>query len=349
MTVNTVNNKIYIGVHITEKPYEFDNYYGCGINGTSSYWFKHPKYPFQKACKKYGLKCFKRYTLAVFDSYEEALQEEKKLVNEQFIKRPDVYNVALGGGSGLIPSTEVEVFQYSLDGVLINSYRSKQDAARKNSTSFQNIHYAILNKTEFNNSYWTEYKTGNLLLNSFKKKQNNTIYVYDSNGNFESAFTSITQFAKKHDVVLSVAQRALKMQTKCGNKFLSKEKVDKFVPETKKRIRHKIIYRYSKEGNFIDKMTFSEAKSLLKTSYTKLHKALSEHYQCCGYFWDYEQKPNLEIKNKKVKIGQYDLKGNLIKIWNSYRECEKEYSNMRFVLNGTRTQTKGFTFKRLEN
>ena len=25
MTVNTVNNKIYVGVHITETPYEFDN------------------------------------------------------------------------------------------------------------------------------------------------------------------------------------------------------------------------------------------------------------------------------------------------------------------------------------
>ena len=27
LTVNTVNNKIYIGIHITNKPYEFDGYY----------------------------------------------------------------------------------------------------------------------------------------------------------------------------------------------------------------------------------------------------------------------------------------------------------------------------------
>lgn len=37
LTINTQNNKIYIGVHITNTPYEFDNYYGCGITGTSSY------------------------------------------------------------------------------------------------------------------------------------------------------------------------------------------------------------------------------------------------------------------------------------------------------------------------
>lgn len=37
LTVNTVNNKIYVGIHITNKPFEFDGYYGNGITGTSSY------------------------------------------------------------------------------------------------------------------------------------------------------------------------------------------------------------------------------------------------------------------------------------------------------------------------
>ena len=124
MTVNTVNNKIYVGIHITNDPYKFDNYYGCGINGTSSYWFKHPKYPFQKACKKYGLKAFKRYTLFVFDNYEDARKMEATIVNEEFLKRPDVYNIALGGGSGLIPSTEIEIHSYDSDGNYVASYRS---------------------------------------------------------------------------------------------------------------------------------------------------------------------------------------------------------------------------------
>lgn len=48
---------------------------------------------------------------------------------------------------------------------------------------------------------------------------------------------------------------------------------------------------------------------------------------------------------KTVYIEQYDLNGNLVKIWPSYRACQKEYSLLRHVLNGTRSQTKGFTFK----
>ena len=33
-TRNIVNNKIYIGVHHTTTPYEFDNYLGCGVIST---------------------------------------------------------------------------------------------------------------------------------------------------------------------------------------------------------------------------------------------------------------------------------------------------------------------------
>lgn len=153
LTVNTVNNKIYIGVHITENPYKFDNYYGCGITGTSCYHFKHPKTPFQLACKKYGLNVFKRYTLAVFDTYEDALAMERIIVNEKFIKRPDVYNTALGGGNGLVPSVEIEVHQYDLDGKYLKSYRSYSDAARKNDVSYPSILSAVQIKGICKNSY----------------------------------------------------------------------------------------------------------------------------------------------------------------------------------------------------
>ena len=146
MTINLKNNKIYIGVHITQEPYTFDGYLGCGISGTSSYRFKHPKTPFQRACKKYGLDAFKRYTLYVFDSYEEALQKEKEIVNEKFLQRPDVYNVAVGGGAGLVPSQEIEVHKYNLKGEYLETYRSYSEAARKNHTTHQSIRAAIIGK-----------------------------------------------------------------------------------------------------------------------------------------------------------------------------------------------------------
>ena len=63
-----------------------------------------------------------------FDTYEEALQKEREIVNESFLQRPDVYNIALGGGSGLVTSTEIEVHRYDLNGNYIESYRSYSDA-----------------------------------------------------------------------------------------------------------------------------------------------------------------------------------------------------------------------------
>lgn len=49
--------------------------------------------------------------------------------------------------------------------------------------------------------------------------------------------------------------------------------------------------------------------------------------------------------NESRKIAQYDLEGNLIKIWVSVAECRKEFSKCIDVAKGLRNKTKGFTFK----
>ena len=347
MTVNTVNNKIYIGVHITETPYEFDGYYGNGITGTSCYWFKHPKYPFQKACKKYGLKAFKRYTLVVFDTYEEALKLEKIVVNEQFLKRTDVYNVAIGGGSGLIPSVEKPVYQYSLNGDFIKEYRSISDASRKLQTSVSNIISAIQLKGISADSYWSFNKTQKLNLDYCIKKASKPVYLYNSRGEYIESFDSISECARKLEVNTSVILRAIKKQNKCSKYYLSFDKVDKFIKETKQRKRHTGLYQYSLDGKYIQYMEYTDIKKLCGEDYKKLHNAVKDQYSCCGFLWSSKKVEKLKACKQcnKKQIEQYDLNGNLIKIWDSYRECSKEFSNLRYVLNGARSNTKGFYFK----
>lgn len=44
-------------------------------------------------------------------------------------------------------------------------------------------------------------------------------------------------------------------------------------------------------------------------------------------------------------VYQYDLNGNLIKVWNSVRDCRKEFGNVSRVLSGKAKQCKGYTFK----
>ena len=130
-TINTVNNKIYIGVHSTETPDTFDGYIGNGVNIYRPATYLNPKTPFQYAVRKYGIKVFHRSVIASFDSEKEAYDLEKTLVNEEFIKRSDVYNLALGGRINVINSIpKKEVYMYDLDGNYIRSFNGTNEAAR---------------------------------------------------------------------------------------------------------------------------------------------------------------------------------------------------------------------------
>lgn len=55
--------------------------------------------------------------------------------------------------------------------------------------------------------------------------------------------------------------------------------------------------------------------------------------------------PCKAVTNHGKKIGQYDKEGNLIKIYNTVRECRKDFGNVSKVLKGLVAHCKGYTFK----
>lgn len=84
-TTNIVNGKIYIGKHETTDPN--DSYLGSGTL-------------LKLAIKKYGKQNFKKDILFLCDSQIEMYQKEIELVNEDFVKRQDTYNLKVGGNGG---------------------------------------------------------------------------------------------------------------------------------------------------------------------------------------------------------------------------------------------------------
>lgn len=84
-TTNTVNNKIYVGCHITNNL--DDGYIGSGLI-------------LQKAIEKYGKDKFKREILFDLPNEDEMFDMEKDIVNEEFIARLDTYNLTVGGREG---------------------------------------------------------------------------------------------------------------------------------------------------------------------------------------------------------------------------------------------------------
>lgn len=82
---NTVNGKIYVGVHKTDNL--DDGYMGSGKVIVS-------------AIKKYGRDNFTRVILEQFDDSVTMYAREKEVVNEEFILREDTYNLRRGGFGG---------------------------------------------------------------------------------------------------------------------------------------------------------------------------------------------------------------------------------------------------------
>lgn len=79
---NTVNGKIYVGVHKTKNLN--DGYMGSGTS-------------LLRAQKKYGIEHFVKDILEWFSSKDEMFAREKELVTEEFALRADVYNIIPGG------------------------------------------------------------------------------------------------------------------------------------------------------------------------------------------------------------------------------------------------------------
>lgn len=82
---NIINDKIYVGKHSTENI--DDGYMGSG------------KY-ISAAIKKHGLENFRKRIIKQFETAKEALEFERQLVNEEFVKDVRTYNLSLGGKGG---------------------------------------------------------------------------------------------------------------------------------------------------------------------------------------------------------------------------------------------------------
>jgi hypothetical protein len=85
-TTNLINGREYIGKHYQESdPFIFDGYLGSGT-------------AIKSAIQKYGKTNFKRETLFVFESEEDAYKKEFELVNENTYN--NLYNLKDGGKGG---------------------------------------------------------------------------------------------------------------------------------------------------------------------------------------------------------------------------------------------------------
>lgn len=147
-TTNLINGKIYIGFHASEN-IEKDNYLGSG---------KILKW----AVEKHGAQNFKREILFEFDTQDDALEKERELVNEEFVKRDDTYNICLGGAGGGLPGELNPFFGKTHTAETRKMLSEKHKGRKLSEEQKQKISNGLKNSEEFQTAMKSESRRSKL-------------------------------------------------------------------------------------------------------------------------------------------------------------------------------------------
>lgn len=287
-TTNLVNNKFYIGVHKTEDSNVFDGYIGCGVLMQHPSSYINPKTLFQFAVKKYGIKNFRRKILKVFDNVDDALKLEAELVDINFIKRTDTYNIALGG-------TEIDVtqfsyhsvYKYSASGKLVDSYESVTEAAKDTGCKEKVIYRAIKSGMKRGDYYYSYTLTDNFIPNKLPSLKGKTIYVYDLEGNYVTSLLSGEELKNFFNITHygNIRQAILNDRPYKGYQ-LSLEKKDKVHKANASSNISKRIGCYDLNGKLIEE--FSSIKQATKKYGSGVFRVLNNRQkQTKGFIFKY--------------------------------------------------------------
>lgn len=346
LTVNNINRKIYVGVHKTDIS-KFDGYIGDGLNKFNPSCLKNPKTKFHYAVKKYGFDAFERYTLAIVDTEEEALNLEGLIVNKSFVEREDTYNMVVGGGN--INKEEISINQFDLDGNFICNYPSLIAAAEAlGAPVSSNLIVAYKTKKSYKGYFWST--DDSIDVREYRSvSQNKTIFCFDMLGNLLTTYSSLSKAGLDNDVSAERIKNAIGKQTTINKKYFSYN--DRLLLGLDL---NRIIYRYSIDGNLLDSDTVGNYCEKFNLDAKKLHKASNAGLRLGTFQWNINNPIKMSDLSShigigyKKKVGQYDTEGNLIKVFDTVTECKKEFTNVRKVLNGQLPSTKGYIFKYIE-
>ena len=348
LTVNTKNNKIYIGCHKTNTPYTFDGYLGCGVIATQPSTYKSSKTAFQYAVNKYGPKSFRRYTLAVVDSLEAVLKLEALVVNAEFIKRKDVYNMVLGGGNSLAEG--IPIFQYDYDGNFVKSWSSAVEAASYFNIASNNLRNTIKTKNTACGYLWSDVYVEQLNTSEYKLHySHDCVYKFDKNGDLVETFDSVELAAQSAGSTRRLIFNAIAEKSKSKGFYYSYD--PEFKPQSDTYNKLTDVYLYNLDGTFY--MHFSSPRNCANHFNDEKTSRLYAALRTGGLYHQYQVSKTrvpfmkqLECFNTPRAVLQYDLNGNFVKEWDSIEAAFREYGpGVKKCLKGLMKKTKGFVFK----
>lgn len=350
LTTNKINGHIYVGVHETKDPNIFDHYLGEGAfdNKPSSY--NKAKCHFHQAIMKYGVSNFYRQTIKVFDNLEDALFLENYIVDENFVKRTDTYNMTVGGG--MPPLHNKIVYQFDLNGNLIKTWKSIKDIYETYNCNEARIRMCVADKRSFQNSFWSYVDSINV--EEFRLSSREFVFQYNREGELLNSYVNATMASLKLGINRDAIISAVFDRTLCHGYYFLKASDDikllLYEKSSKKMANLVPIYRYDLNGKFEKEYkSIAEAQKDLGKSLKNIARSIKTGGTCAGYKWSYIKSDILKTFSeedlKPIKVAQYDLNHNLIKVWNSVSECKKEFPSCQKVCRKQRRSTNGYIFE----
>lgn len=322
-------NRIYVGVHKTENPDIFDGYLGCGVKINSPSTYMNPKTPFQYAVKKYGISSFKREILYIYDTLEEAYLKEAEIVDSQFIKQSFTYNVVLGGHGGDIVDPKVHclpVYQFTLEGKLVNYWETTLDASDFYGCTVSKITKAINGYYESLGFFWS--RKNNIDIHKYMSDHKKYTYLYNKDGKLVNEFISRTECAKYLNCAPQSISKAVKLQQPIKNHYVSDTILDIFIPKPRISLKNKSYYIYDINNNFYGNLSKEDVLKTLKiTTWKKFDSILNSNG---GWYKDFyvstkavDKVPSKKLPTKMVDV--YTKEGNLIETLFSVKEVKIKY------------------------
>ena len=322
-------NRIYIGVHKTKDPTKFDGYIGCGVKINSPSTYMYPKTPFQYAVKKYGVSAFKREILYIYDTIEDAYLKEKELVDDAFIKQSHVYNIALGGYGGEIVDPKVHclpVYQFNLQGNLVNSWETTLDASDFYGCMVSKISKALNDYYEFLGYFWA--RTNTINLSKYKTDHKKYIYLYNIDGKLINEFISRTECAKYLNCTPQSVSKAVIMQQSIKNHYVSDSIVDIFKPKPRISLKNQDFYLYT-TTEYVGKFQTNELLKYLQINTCKKLDSIINSNN--GWYKDFyisinllEVIPSKKHHNKSIDV--YTKEGVFLETLDSVKLVKEKYN-----------------------
>lgn len=347
-TTNKINRKYYIGIHETNKPYEFDGYIGNGIYISQPHTYENPTRAFQYAVKKYGPENFERETLEVYDDEDSAYKREAEIVTKEFILRRDVYNVKVGGSGGA--SFYRTVYQFDLEGNLVKTWATILDAANYFGVSDTAIRNKLEYRKSLNNFYFSLENTIDISKYSITKIST-PCYKYSFSGKLVEEYDSIAECCEINNIQREKLRRLIALgEDSDDGYFYSFDLMEEYV---KPDFENLVVYIYDLEGNFIQQ-TNNELErrkffNLINKSTNELNKAISLNLKYKNHIFSLEYKDKIKpykSPKAKIKVAQYTMEGELIKIFDTQKAaCDIYGSGVRKVMQGKQKHCHNFIFK----